>query len=439
MEMANMEEHNQENFLLRIEQLEAKLFETEQTLNAIRNGEVDAIVVSGEEGERIFSLTSAETPYRILIEEMQDGAVIVNDKGIIQYCNRRFAELVSVSIEQILGTAFERFIHENEKEKFNLLLRNGMITRVKGDIVYLCKGEEPLYLHLSLAPLSASLAGGVCIIVTDITELKKYQQELHLLVKNRTTELEQANQKLRETNNTKDKLFSVIAHDLRGPFTSLLGFSSLLKENVRQYDSGHIETILTHINSAARNAFTLLENLLTWARSQNKQLEFNLQKIDIHKMICEISDTMKSMAEIKDISLEATLKEGFIIIADENMIKTILRNFISNAIKFTNQGGKIIVSARRTTEEVVITVADNGVGMTEEIKNNLFSLNTGSPSIGTANEKGTGLGLIISKEFAEKHGGHLEVESRPGNGSIFSLTLPIESHKKKEYTVKTGE
>jgi signal transduction histidine kinase len=251
-------------------------------------------------------------------------------------------------------------------------------------------------------------------------------------------ELEEANEKLKETNNTKDKLFSVIAHDLRGPFTTLLGFSSLLKENVKQYDTRQIETMLTHINSAARNAFALLENLLTWARAQNKQLDFDPQNLDIHKIIWDISDIMKSMAEIKDITINTLSKEGCTILADENMLKTILRNLISNAIKFTHPGGKIAISAIQTNEETRISVSDNGVGMTDEIKKSLFSLHTDAPSLGTANEKGTGLGLIISKEFAEKHGGRIEVESSPGYGSVFSLTLPMKQATKKEFPVNTN-
>jgi PAS domain S-box-containing protein len=406
------------------EELRSRLAETEATLEAIRNGEVDAIVVSGMGGEKIFTLTSAETPYRIIIEEMEEGAVTVSEEGIILFCNRRFAQLVNSTMEQVVGKYFEEFVAECDRAKFENLMSEGLTGRIKEEITTLDKAGEPVYLHLSMCILPHGMLGSICIIVTDITELKKHQQNLQVLVKERTIDLNKANTELREINATKDKLFSIIAHDLRGPFTSLLGFSDLLIDNIGTYDTERFQQLLYHINSAAKSAYTLLENLLIWARSQNKQLLFKPEDIKISLVVKEVMQNLNSLATIKNIKLKNSINDEVLGFADENMLTAIIRNLISNAIKFCNSGGTVELSAVYEPECLVISVTDNGIGMKEEIKNNLFRADSNTSLTGTAQEKGTGLGLLICREFVEKHNGKIWVESQPGKGSTFAFTLP---------------
>lgn len=237
--------------------------------------------------------------------------------------------------------------------------------------------------------------------------------------------LKKSDAKLKESNDTKDKFFSIIAHDLRSPFNNILGFSELLVENLNKFETEETEKYLGIINSSANNTLILLDNLLNWAKSQTGGISFNPKKIIISNVILEILKLEKSIAKAKNISLNYLSSDEIEVYVDENMLRTVLRNLISNAIKFTKFGGDIRVYAISKQDRVEITVIDNGVGINEEIRNKLFSLETNETSIGTANEKGSGLGLILCKEFVEKHGGKIWVESELGKGSDFKFTLPI--------------
>jgi PAS domain S-box-containing protein len=168
----------EKQLLLENEELRLRLTEAEEALNAIRNGEVDAIVVSGTDGEKVFSLASAETPYRIIVEEMNEGAVSLSPDGTILYCNRRFAEIVSTPSEKIIGSDFIRFVAENDKPKYNNLLHTGFKERCRGEITCLIHNSNPVHFHLSFNPLPPGMLGDVCIMAADISELKQKEEEL---------------------------------------------------------------------------------------------------------------------------------------------------------------------------------------------------------------------------------------------------------------------
>lgn len=232
------------------------------------------------------------------------------------------------------------------------------------------------------------------------------------------------NEELKEINTIKDKLFSIIGHDLRGPSNNIIGLSAQLLENIDVFDKEEIKMFLVFINSAAQNTTILLENLLNWANTQTGKIVFNPQKICFSEITKEEILLKKSIAESKNITLNQTTSDKIEVLADKNMLKVILRNLISNAIKFTNSGGKINVTAIAKKKEVEITVSDNGVGIKEDMLKKIFKSNTKSTTLGTAKEIGTGLGLILCKEFIEKHGGEIWVESTTGKGSDFKFTLP---------------
>jgi PAS domain S-box-containing protein len=250
-------------------------------------------------------------------------------------------------------------------------------------------------------------------IFQDITDRKQAEEKLV-----------QLNHQLKELNATRDKLFSIIAHDLKSPFGSILGFSEILQENLRNYDIEKSEKILDHIKSSAKNTIILLENLLSWAKTQTGQNAFNPKKIRLLPIIQETVTLLDSSAKIKNISLTHSQSDDIVAFADQNMLQTILRNLISNSIKFTNAEGKVDIDAIPGQNQIEITISDNGVGMNEKALKKLFKIDTNTTTYGTANEKGSGLGLVICKEFVEKHGGKIWVESDLGKGSKFHFTLP---------------
>jgi signal transduction histidine kinase len=270
----------------------------------------------------------------------------------------------------------------------------------------------------------------------DITERKsaenlilKINEELEQKVKDRTIELTEANLKLNELNATKDKFFSIIAHDLKNPFNSILVQSQLLLMNYNMLDANKILKSIRHISNSAENAYNLLENLLEWSRSQTGKIHFNPVETSLDSLFKTALESTWSIAAHKKISIELEPVNDITLMADKNMLNTVLRNLITNAIKFTPTGGKIILNAVVKRENVIISVADTGVGMCQEIIHKLFKINSKVSMPGTDNEPGTGLGLILCKEFVEKHGGKIKVESEEGKGSVFSFNLPLTAKK----------
>lgn len=252
-----------------------------------------------------------------------------------------------------------------------------------------------------------------------------------------TDELMKMNQELHELNATKDKFFSIIAHDIKNPFSAIMGFTALLEENYDEWtDEMKREIVnLTHVSS--KNLYQLLENLLQWSRSQRGTIEFKPEKIELKGMIKEVTGLMNGTAEAKNIDFEVQLAENAVAVqADKQMVNTILRNLIGNGVKFTNNGGKVQIITEAINEFVKIHIVDNGVGMTSQIKDNLFRIDVNFTMPGTNNEIGTGLGLILVKEFVEKHGGTIDVDSEPGKGSAFHFTLPAARQGIEEMDVK---
>jgi len=247
----------------------------------------------------------------------------------------------------------------------------------------------------------------------DITDRKQVEAELKI-----------KNEQLKELNATKDKFFSIIAHDLKTPFSGILGFSEILKEEARNLDIGSIEDYADIINSTAKQTFKLLENLLDWARMQQGGFHFEPKTISFNYLFKTEIEGLKNSADRKNITLvNGTAKEIFFT-ADEKMLNTVLRNLIANAIKFTPKDGKITVKALKKVDHVEVSISDTGVGMEKETIDKLFKIETSFTSRGTENEKGTGLGLLLCKEFVEKHGGTIWVDSEIGKGSTFTFSIP---------------
>ena len=240
------------------------------------------------------------------------------------------------------------------------------------------------------------------------------------------TEEKYFNQKLHDANFTKDKFFSIIAHDLRSPFTSILGFSRLLNEEYDDFSHDERKMMIKQILTSTESTFQLLDNLLTWAKSQLGRTSFSPEPFDIENLIIETINLLISQAKIKSISLKAVILSKTTVFADVNMIRTVLRNLISNAIKFSYEGAMITIETQVNDGFVTVKVKDTGTGIEPVTLRALFSIDEKvCSSKGTANEKGTGLGLILCKEFVEKNGGSISVESKVGIGSTFCFTIPV--------------
>jgi len=229
---------------------------------------------------------------------------------------------------------------------------------------------------------------------------------------------------LRQLNADKDQFMSIMAHDLRSPFNSILGFLDLIKTKIRQYSIEQIERNITIVLQSAQNTYHLLDDLLSWSQSQSNKLPFDpvvLEFADIYK---EVSGILKLNADNKKITISYKAQSEVAVYADKNMICTILRNLISNAIKFTRMDGHIYITAEENSTHVTISVTDDGIGIPQETLSKLFHMSQIHSTAGTENEKGTGFGLLLCKDFVEKHGGRIWAESKLGEGSRFMFSMP---------------
>ena len=232
--------------------------------------------------------------------------------------------------------------------------------------------------------------------------------------------------KLIELNADKDRFMAILAHDLKSPFSSILGFLDLLLKNIHQYEIGKIENQLNIINDSARQHFNLLEDLLIWTHSNSGKLSFEPQKLNLQKICRESIETLVLKAFHKNITINILFPEDIFLFADPGMIKTIFRNLVSNAIKFNNPGGKIDLNSETVNGELIFCIADNGVGIEPERLIKLLDFSHTQTTSGTSNETGTGLGLLLCKDFVEKHGGRIWAISQPGKGSEFKFTIPVQ-------------
>ena len=230
---------------------------------------------------------------------------------------------------------------------------------------------------------------------------------------------------LQKTVKEKEKLFSIIAHDLKSPFNSIIGFSNLLVEKVQNKELTGVEKYAEIISKSSLNAMKLLEDLTTWSNAETGTMVFNPQELDINQIISDTEKLLASSFELKSILFYKNIPSDLKIVADKAMISTVFRNLISNAIKFTHKNGAIHLNVEQDKNKLTFSIKDDGVGIPKEVLPKLFIFSESVSTRGTDNEKGTGLGLILCKEFVEKHGGKIWVESEEGEGSTFYFTLPI--------------
>ena len=257
-----------------------------------------------------------------------------------------------------------------------------------------------------------------------IKGLRNQRENLEKIVAERTNEIRSKNELLKDLNSTKDKLFSIISHDLRSPFNAILGFQDLLSGNYEEFTDSERKYMIGQLQSSTKQVYSLVENLLNWAKIQSSTIQRYPEHINVKEEILEKLDLYREMAEAKGILFNLELPDVLAAFADMNMLETTLRNLVNNAIKFTPSGGSILIKAYLKHDLIHISVIDSGTGMTQEQMDALFDLEKTLAQNGTGGEKGSGLGLVLCKELVEMNQGILTFESQVGKGSTFSFTLP---------------
>lgn len=272
------------------------------------------------------------------------------------------------------------------------------------------------------------------LILTLKEAIKSYEQEKTIIRQNEElTELntnlekkvEERTKQLNELNATKDKFFSIIAHDLKNPFNTLIGFTELILENLNDYSYEKLEEFIGILRDTSKQSYALLENLLEWSRSQTGRVQINQEDININTLVEENINLLLNQAAKKKIKLINEIQYNGNVFADINMLRTVIRNLISNAIKYTKEEGSITCGSKLLQDKLEISISDTGIGIKPENLEKLFRIDVNYSTRGTADEGGTGLGLILCKEFIVKNGGEIWVESIYGEGSTFKFTVPL--------------
>lgn len=362
-----------------------------------------------------------------IINHFRDGQLHYIEKGFYSFIEGKTSYDQSRQVEQLMGINHTYAIGFLKNEFYYggiLLFTSSPLEEDDSSIIVNICSQASLSVHRQLIKRNLQRSE---------TRYQRLAAELEQKVRERTNELEVANDqlresetKLRELNATKDKFFNIVAHDLKNPFTSLLGATELLYHNIQNMDKEKIRKLAQILNESAKSGYAILLNLLDWSRSQTGNIKMNLQKVNLKKIIDDnISDVHLNCID-KEITINSEFSKDMNINADKNMLNTVLRNLLSNAIKFTPRGGQIIVSGEIQDRNVIISIKDNGIGISKEHIGKLFRIDSKYSRPGTEKELGTGLGLKLSREFVEKLGGKIWVESSENQGSVFTFSIPVQ-------------
>ena len=337
--------------------------------------------------------------------------------GIIREVNLSASKMFEIDRNKIIGKHFITFISTDERDIFHSFINTVFKSPVKHSCELNVMNKNKRLFHVQLDGLmiedSLDSVQKCQVGLVDLTEFKRIE-----------TSLKESNEELKILNTTKDKFFSIIAHDLRSPFQALLGYSKLLATEFESLSQEEIIQYSKGLNEILIDLFGLLENLLSWSMMQRGVLEYNPVNINIYEVVNKIVRRSGHNVKEKNISLLNNVDNETLVYADVDMLRSIVQNLIVNAIKFTPNEGKVIVSSTAINGFVEVSVEDTGIGIESERSSELFNFNRLFSTEGTAGEKGTGLGLPLCKEFVEKNGGKIRIESELGKGSKFTFTLP---------------
>lgn len=390
-----------------------------------------------------LQLLRDEEVFTSILENLNSGVALIDSEGRFVSYNKKFLSLFGLSEEssiknvndqnwadwQVFGEDMEVLHVDDHPVRRAALTGKTVSNQLVG--VRLPSGGDIIWMLISAEPLfneKGEIKTTICTYL-DVTEHKLADAALRRsIIRQKADEkaLIENQKRLQELNATKDKLFSIISHDLKSPFSGIIGFSELLIEKLEKGDTRSASDYARVILDSSWQAISLITNLIEWSRMQTGRLSFSPSPLDLVSVINEVTGLLYATARQKSIDISVQISKSpdeLVVPADKAMIATVLRNLLSNAIKFSHPGGKVKIAASRKDNVVTIQVIDKGIGMDDELVERLFKSDQNVSTPGTKYESGTGLGILISKEFIAKHGGEICVKSRKGKGSTFVFTL----------------
>lgn len=411
-----------------VDALKQQLEEANDTLDAIRSGQIDALVVKGEDGHALYTLRSADHTYRIFVEEMTEGAVTLNSTGLILFSNAQFAAMVRQPLSEVLGCPFIDFVATADRPLFGRVLLAAWQDSAKREEVLLCDTDS-LPVQLSLKVLTFDGDKTLSVIITDLTQQKKTEAEL----KNKNEQLETLNNALLSSNHDLQQFASVASHDLQEPLRKIQVFSNFLQERSYHLLPDSSKHFVEKIISASNRMKTLIVDILTYSRlSANDAAP---EVVDLRILVEEIIDDF----DLKIVERNAVIEVGELPAVEGNrgQLRQVFYNLLSNALKFSTADRVPYISITAKAVHAVelgvallneeeychITVRDNGIGFDEKFADAIFGLFEKLHHKSTF--EGSGIGLAIAKKIIDKHHGLILAKSIPGEGSAFSIILPL--------------
>jgi PAS domain S-box-containing protein len=404
-----------------IAELKLRLEEAEETLRAIREGAVDAFVVAESSGERVYTLEGADRPYRLLVEQMQQGAVTLHDDGTIVYSNLRASALLGVPHPQLIGADLERFVAAEHRSTYRTLLQEGRSTISQGEVV-LDRPDgtrAPVFLTLSELPKVSGVA--VCVLITDLTAQKHQEQlaEAHQA-------LRASEEALIEADRRKTEFLAMLAHELRSPLAPLSNALRIMR--MKPHD---VTTVVGASEMAERQVaqlVRLVDDLLDVSRISRGKIELRMTRVELRSIAEHAVETMRSQCETMDQEVTVSLPSHPVhLIADPARLAQVVGNLLSNACKFTPRGGRVAVcvTVDEQLRQAIITVQDTGIGIAKDQLAGVFELFTQVDSSLERSQGGLGIGLTLVRTLVQMHGGTVEASSPGiGKGSTFTVRLP---------------
>jgi PAS domain S-box-containing protein len=404
-----MEEH-QQNSMTAIDELHTRLQEAEDTLQAIRAGEIDALVVTGPLGEKVFILRGADHPYRVIVEEMNEGAITLSPDGTILYCNQRFADLLKAPLEQVIGSSIEEcFVRE---EAFESLAQKNVRGTAEGHLQRADGARVPVF--ISYNPVVIDDANTVCLIVADLTELK-HQTALLEEERLRSEEKIRENQRLAVMGATAAVLTHEIANPLNGiSITVQVMQRHLLEQSARSGEDDFLSSNLADLKLEIDRLGALLNDF----RSLARRPRLHVAPIDLGALVDEVLKMLSSEAESSGVEVAQEIPPDLPVLhADSERLKQVFLNLFKNAIEAMPSGGKLTVSALAQERDIIMNIADTGSGIPEGV--DIFQ-----PFM-TTKAHGTGVGMAVVRELLSAHGGTISYKSKRGQGTMFEIKLPL--------------
>ncbi|AHM59409.1 histidine kinase [Flammeovirgaceae bacterium 311] len=388
--------------------------------------QMGAILIEKKEYEQAISQLKLALHFG---EQLNNKKIIRDSYEYLYNCYAGLRDYEQALRYKDLFIAISDFIYGEESERRMAELQNRFeIEQKESEIAVLKKDRQLRDLALqeqaNFRNFLIILLVLMCVIIALVLYLYRNHRRSNLQLKSVNEQINSQNGELQELNATKDKFFSIISHDLKGPLNSLTSFAGLLINHTEALSKDEIKMLATDLDKSLKNLLSLLNNLLEWSRSQTGNLDIKAEPFDVRELVYANAELLQRMAENKEITLRTRVPNSLTGFADKNQMNTVLRNLISNALKFTEKGGKVEVDVNEWKDAIEVAVRDSGVGMSKAVLAKLFKIEHKYSTNGTANESGTGLGLMLCKEFVERSGGMISVESEEGKGSTFRFTIP---------------